>query len=92
MIEFRKPLLVGQSLRYKKLRTMKRIKTGKLCKDVFLITSPSNPANLFDVIEEKVLLFPYYGERELLIYAIAGSMGEAKELLLKLTEEKYGCS
>ena len=92
MIEFRKPLLVGESLKRRKLRTVRRIKSGKLCMGVYLITAPSNPQNLFDVIEEKVLLFPYYRDRELYIYGIAGSMDEASDILLKLTEEKYADS
>ncbi len=92
MINFRKPLLVGDSLKRRKLRTVRRIKAGKLCPGVYLITNPTNPVNLFDVIEEKVLLFPYYAERELLIYGIAGNSDEANELLLKLTEEKYADS
>ena len=92
MISFNKPLQVGKSLKHRKLRTVRRIKAGKLCLNVFLITNPTNAQNLFDVIEEKVLLFPYYRERELLIYGIAGSMSEANEILLKLTEEKYDCT
>ena len=92
MIKFRNPLLVGKSLTHKKMRTLRRIKSGKLCRNVFLITEPTNPQNLFDVIEEKVLLFPYYSEREVFVHGIAGSMGEAQELLLKLTEEKYADS
>ena len=92
MISFRKPLLVGKSLIHRKLRTVRRIKAEKLCNNVFLITDPSNPENLFDVIEEKVLLFPYFREKDIFIHGIAGSMGEANELLLKLTEEKYADS
>ncbi len=92
MIDFVKPLKVGKSLKYRKLRTVRRIKAGKYCRNVLLITSPSNPENLFDVIEEKVLLFPFYRERDILIYGIAGDKGEANEILLKLTEEKYADS
>ncbi|MCR5824670.1 MAG: hypothetical protein K6G60_09605 [Lachnospiraceae bacterium] len=92
MISFRKPLLVGKSLIHRKLRTVRRIKAGKMCNNVFLITDPTNPANLFDVIEEKVLLFPYYSERDIFVHGIAGSIGEAQEMLLKLTEEKYAGS
>ncbi len=89
MIDFNKPLQVGESLKHRKLRTVRRIKARKLCLNVFVITNPTNPQNLFDVIEEKFLLFPYYREREILIYGIAGSMSEANDILLKLTEEKY---
>ncbi len=92
MIKFVKPLHIGKSIRHKKLRTMRRITAGKLCNNVLLITDPSNPENFFDVIEEKVLLFPYYQERELTVYGIAGNKGEADEILLKLIEEKYADS
>ncbi len=92
MIKFRKPLLVGKSLKHRKLHTIRKIVKGKLCWNVLLITNPSNPENLFDVIEEKVLLFPYYKEKDLLVYGIAGNQGEANEILLKLTEEKYADS
>ena len=92
MISFTDPLHVGKSLKHKKIHTMRRIKACKLCKNVLLITAPSNPENLFDVIEEKVLLFPYYREKDLLVYGIAGNMGEANEILLKLAEEKYADS
>jgi hypothetical protein len=92
MINFNKPLHVGKSLKHRKLHTIRRIKAGKICRNVLLITDPSNPENLFDVIEEKVLLFPYYRERDLLVYGIAGNRGEANEILLKLAEEKYADS
>ncbi len=89
MIDFVKPLKVGKSLKHRKLRTVRRLKAGKYCYKVLLITSPTNPENLFDVIEEKFLLFPFYKEHNILVYGIAGNMDEANEILLKLTEEKY---
>ncbi len=92
MINFNKPLQVGKSLKYKKMRTIRKIKLGRICRNVLLITSPTNPDNLFDVIEEKFLIFPYYKERDILVYGIAGNKGEANEMLLKLTEEKYADS
>ncbi len=84
--------MVGKSLKHKKLRTVRRLKAGKFRENVLLVTAPSNPENLFDVIEEKFLLFPYYTEKEILVYGIAGNKGEAEEMLLRLTEEKYADS
>ncbi len=88
MIKFANPLYLGDSVKRKKNRIIRKILNNGFCDNVYLITNPANTENLFDIIEEQLLLLPCYEKREIIIFAIAGSMSEAQELLLEIIEDK----
>ncbi len=89
MINWDENLIIEEKLRKKSERIKNKLEKGKLVKDIFLIASPTNEANLYDIHEAKNLIFPYYRERDIRIFAMAASKEEAENQLLQLLEAKY---
>lgn len=93
MIKFDENLLVGEDVKKRKLaRIMRRLENGKVSPGVWIITNPTNEANVFDMFEAKLLIFSCYKKRETTVFAIAKSREKAEALLLELIEQKYGVS
>ncbi len=89
MIKWDENLIVEDKLQKKKLKIMKKLEKGKYTKELFLIASPTNEANLYDIHEAKNLIFPYYREKEIRIFAMASSREEAEKQLLQLLEARF---
>lgn len=88
MIKFDEDLLVDKKLGIRKLHIMKRLLAGKFTPGLFLITNPTNPENVYDIIESIVLAFDFYKKRDVIVYGMAFSEDKARELLLKLVEKR----
>lgn len=88
MIKFDKDLLVDKKLGFRRLHIQKRLLAGKFTPGLFLITNPTNQDNVYDIIESIVLGFEFYKQREVIVYGMALSEEVAKELLLKLVENR----
>ncbi len=89
MINWDDNLIIEEKLRRRSKRLMKRLEKGKYCWNLYLIASPTNEANLYDIHEAKNLIFPYYREKEIRIFAMASSMEEAQNQLLQLLEARF---
>lgn len=93
MINFDKELAVGGDVKKRKLeKIMRRLERGKASPGVWLITNPTNEANLFDIFDAKLLIFSYYKKRDINVYGLAKSREQAEEILLGLIEKKYAVS
>ncbi len=92
MIDFDNNLLVGESVKKRIRRIMRRLTKEKAIPGVWLITNPTNEENLFDIFDAKLLIFSYYKRQCIHVYAVAKGQEEAEKLLLKLLEKKYADS
>ena len=68
---------------------MKSIEKGELTFEVYCITFASNSHNLFDIINANELIFPYYSKKDIYILGLAGSRGQAKQLVKDMLLEIY---
>ena len=80
-------LYTGESIVRKKDRIIRRIKRKRLTLSVYLITFPSNPANLLDIIPSRDLLQKGYPGDDLYIIGLAGGYDEALELVRQIVHE-----
>ncbi len=90
MLTFRKDLIVGESLKGKERKIVPNIKRGKIKKKgVTLITYAANGKDFFDLIPAKEMKYPVRQEQQLYVLGLAGSRGEALELVQGLVMEVY---
>ncbi len=89
MVIWSEKMYIGDAIRKKSARVQKKLEGGKFVPDVFLITAPTNEANLFDILPTRELLFPYHKKRDILVYGIAKSKDEAVELVTEMLEDMY---
>lgn len=82
-------LIVGKEIEKQRERIKKRLKRGKKTAGIFLITQPSNPRNLFDILDAKELRFSHYKKQTLLVYGMAGGKEEAEELAAGILHTIY---
>ncbi len=89
MIVWSEKLYIGEQAEKRCEKVKKKLENGKLVPGFFLITRPSNESNLFDILPSAELLFPYYKQRELLVYGLAKGKEEAENLVLSMLEDVY---
>lgn len=89
MIVWSEKLYIGEQAEKNCQKVQKKLETGKLVTDYYLITRPSNEKNLFDILPAKELLFPYYKHQTLLVYGLAKGKAEAEALVLSMLEDVY---
>lgn len=89
MIHWNETMYFGDNVKKEHRRVMRRIERGKLTEDIFCITFASNDENLFDIIEAKELLFPYYRTKDIHIVGLAKGKGEACLLVRDMIGEIY---
>ena len=89
MIVWAQNLYIGEQAEKNHGKIMKKLEKGKLVSGFFLITKPSNDNNLFDILPAKELLFPYYKQRELVVYGLAKDKAEAENLVVTMLEDIY---
>ena len=79
-------IYIGDSLDSKKLFFIKnQIKHGK--GNYFVVTPSEKEDELLEIIEAKFLIAPFYQHRTFIIGGIAGSKGEAGELVRRMVED-----
>ena len=89
MLIWSEKLYIGEQIGKKSGKIRKKLNRTFFFPDVFLITGPTNAANLFDVFSAKELRFPYHKKREILVCGLAKSKEEALDLVTKMIEDMY---
>lgn len=79
-------IYIGDSLDSRKLMFIKyRIKHGK--GNYFIITPSDKEDEMLEILEAKFLVSPLYKQRIFIVGGIAGSKGEAGELVRRMSED-----
>lgn len=89
MVVWSKNLVLGETIKKKHRKLIHAISRGKPVGGVYLLTCPSNPVNLMDLIPAKTLKFPYYKRHELHIMGLAGDKEEAEQLAADMILKVY---
>lgn len=80
-------LYIGDSIAHKADRIRWRVEHRRIIKPIYLITFPSNPDNLLDIIPARDLWLPGYPRQNLRIIGMAGDYDEALSLVQQIVEE-----
>lgn len=84
-----KNLYVGESIEHKKKKVIWKIKHNAGMLHTYVITFPSNPDNLLDIIPTTDLMQKAYPKDKLMVIGIAGDYGEALELTRQIVDATY---
>ncbi len=80
-------LYLGESIEKKAKRIQRKIENGKLTISAYIITFPSNPSNLLDIIPAREILQKGYPKDDLTIVGLAGGRDEAISLVEHIVQE-----
>lgn len=80
MVVWKEALYVAGIPQKKQERIMRAIGRRRPVRGVYLITAPSNRKNCLEYMKANQLLQPYYKEKEIEVYGLAGSEADAQEL------------
>lgn len=89
MIVWKDALYVAGISPKKQKRIMRAIDRLHAVRGVYLITAPSNRANCLEYMKANQVLQPYYKEKEIQVYGLAGSEEAAQELAASMVCETY---
>ncbi|MBQ9765217.1 MAG: hypothetical protein IJW18_03360 [Lachnospiraceae bacterium] len=82
-------LYVGAQAMKEKSRIIRKIKSHKFIKDVFVITEAFNGYDLFDIYPANVLMQRYFKNKEYQVIGIAKGYDEAIGLVQVIIEDLY---
>lgn len=82
-------LYLGETISPEAEQVIRKIKNRKLTLGVYLITFPSNPQNLLDIIPSWELIQNSYPQNELYIVGIAKGKKEAYSLVEQMIRDCY---
>lgn len=82
-------LYLGDSIRHKHKKVKWKIIHDAGQPFVYVITLPANKENLLDIIPSWELMQKYYPKKNLKIVGIAGTYGEALEVVTEMLLEVY---
>ncbi len=80
MIVWKEALYVAGIAPKRQERIMRALKRRRPVRGVYLITAPSNQQNRLEYMNANQILQPYYREKEIKVYGLAGSEEDAQEL------------
>ena len=89
MLEWYKKLYIGENAQKDAVKAMRRLNHGKLQRNMFLVTYPTNPENLFDIIGTEQLWQKTVHRRCPLVIGLAGSKDEAVQIVQQIVEDTY---
>lgn len=87
MIEWYPDLYVDQKTEKKIKKIMARIEKGKPALNIYAICIPTNPNNLFDIINVNELLFRYYKRKTVRIVGLASGKDSAVHVLKDMIDD-----
>lgn len=82
-------LYLGESLKKKKEKVIRRIETGKLQWDIYIVTLPEGERNQLEIYACNQFLQPDYPRKELFVVGIVKGYEEAIELVEEITKVVY---
>ena len=89
MVVWKEALYVAGIPEKRQKRIMKAIEKKRPVKDVYLVTAPSNEQNCLEYVKANQMLQPYFKEREVVVYGLAGSETAAQELAAAMLCDTY---
>lgn len=89
MIQWASRLYIGDKLKKKKDKAIASINNRRMTHNVYCIALPSQPYNLFDIMNANELLFPHYEKSDIKIVGLAGDKEEAISLVQDMIMEVY---
>ena len=92
MIVWKEALYVAGLSPRKQKRIMKAVEKRHPVKGVYLVTAPSNEENCLEYVAANQMLQPYYREREVVVYGLAGSEEAAQELAASMLCGTYAAT
>jgi hypothetical protein len=87
MIKWCKNLYLDEEVGKKPKKWIKRVEKERPAYDLYCVCLPSNPENLFDIINVNELLFRYYRRRGIVIAGLAKSRYGAETLVMEIVED-----
>lgn len=88
-MKFYRELYVGEGLQKKKEKIMKKLQTGKLRRNLQLITLAEHPQNQLEIYSSVLLLQPLFPKKNILVVGIVKDYEEALEFVEDLTQKVY---
>ncbi|MBE5843621.1 MAG: hypothetical protein E7302_05490 [Butyrivibrio sp.] len=88
--KFYKNLYVGESIKNSALVRWK-LKHGAGQLGIYVITAPATDSDQLDITHCAFLKQQYYRKHPVFVYGIAGSKGEAMDIVMKISDEAAGC-
>lgn len=82
-------LYIGESIYNKSHKIKWKINHNKITLNIYVISLPSNPDNLLDIIQANELLQKGYPKKDLHIIGLAKGYDEALALVQTIIEESY---
>lgn len=83
------PVYSTDGITEKEEKVIKDIVRGKKVRGIFCIIFSTNPANLFEIVEAKDLVSPYYNKLDPELLGLAESKEEAELLVKELVKEVF---
>lgn len=87
-MEWYKNLYLGENAAKKHYKLFRRIRKKRLS-NAYVITLPSNEANILDIYSYNELLWKHYNNRNLFIVGLACGKDEAVELTRDIIQDVY---
>lgn len=88
-MKFYSELYVSEGLQKKKEKIMKKLQTGKLRRNLQLITLAEYPQNQLEIYSSMLLLQPLFPKKNILVVGIVKDYEEALEFVEDLTQKVY---
>ncbi len=88
-MEFYRRLFCGPQIKKRRKEILWKLRHGKPLHNIFLITLPSNPQNLLDILPANLLLQPYYKRQDIYVLGMGKGRDETLELLRAFIERIY---
>lgn len=92
MVVWKEALYVAGIPQKKQKRIMKAIEKKHPVKGVYLVTAPSNEENCLEYVKANQILQPYFREKEIVVYGLAGSEEAAQELVASMLCGTYAAT
>lgn len=88
-MRYYRELYLGESVRKKKGKIIKKLNAGKFQPDIHIITLPEGEKNQLEIYAYTQLLQPYFPKRDFFVVGIGKGFEEALELVEEITKEVY---
>jgi len=88
-MKYYRHLYIGEGLKKKKEKVIRKLEQGKLQFDVHIITLPKGRNNQLEIYNSAQFFQPYFPRQNLFVVGIVKGYDEALELVEEITKEVY---